>query len=180
MVPSRRPLVLACVVVAPLLAAAYGGGGSPGVARIASSTTAVTTTAQNGAVAFAGCMRSSGVPRYPDPQVVGGRLSKPSMQQLGVSLTQFLAARSACARLLPNGGQRQGPTITPADRADYLRGAACIRSHGFPTFPDPTFQNGTVTFDIPSSIDKNSSQFRSAVTACDKLPAGLPYSAKAS
>jgi hypothetical protein len=180
MLPGRRPLILAWVAAAPLLGVACGGGGSPGVARIASSTTAVTTTAENGAVAFAGCMRSNGVPRYPDPQVVGGRFSKPSMQQLGVSFTQFLAARSACARFLPNGGQRQGPTITPADRADYLRGAACIRSHGFPSFPDPTFQNGTVTFNIPSSIDKNSSRFRSAVTACDKLAAGLPYSTKAS
>jgi hypothetical protein len=173
----RRPLILAwVVVVAPfsLLAAACGGGGSPGVARIASSTTAVTPP-QNGLVAFPRCMRSNGVPRFPDPSP--SRTSKPSLQQLGVSGPQYRAALSACAHLLPNGGQSQRPTITPADRADYLRGAECMRSHGLPAFPDPTFQSNNVTFNIPSGIDTNSPQFRSAATTCDKLiPPGLPYS----
>jgi hypothetical protein len=37
--------------------------------------------------------------------------------------------------------------------------------------------NDSVRFNIPPSIDKNSPQFKSAVTACDKpIPAGLPYS----
>ncbi len=67
--------------------------------------------------------------------------------------------------------------ITPADQADYLNAAACMRSHGIPDFPDPTFQNNTVTFNIPPNIDKNSPQARSAVATCRKLiPAGLPYS----
>jgi hypothetical protein len=99
------------------------------------------------------------------------------MQQLGVSGPQYLAAVTVCGRLLPNGGQHQRPTITPAERADYLKGAACMRAHGLPDFPDPTFQSNNVTFNIPSSIDKNSSRFRSAATTCAKLiPAGLPYS----
>jgi hypothetical protein len=73
--------------------------------------------------------------------------------------------------------QTAGPTITPAEQADYLRAAACIRSHGVPEFPDPTFQNGHVRFNIPSSIDRNSSQVKSAQAICVKLiPAGLPYS----
>jgi hypothetical protein len=76
-----------------------------------------------------------------------------------------------------NGGQPLGKTITPADQADYVKAAACMRSHGVPDFPDPTFQNNTVTFNIPPSIDKNSPQARSAVASCRKLiPAGLPYS----
>ena len=67
--------------------------------------------------------------------------------------------------------------VTPADQADYLNAAACMRSHGIPDFPDPTFQNNTVTFNIPPNIDKNSPQARSAVATCRKLiPAGLPYS----
>src|SRR5262249_47413490 len=45
-----------------------------------------------------------------------------------------------------NGGQTQSQTITPADQADYLQAAACMRSHGVPDFPDPTFENNTVTF----------------------------------
>ena len=52
-----------------------------------------------------------------------------------------------------------------------------MRSHGFPTFPDPTFQSNNVTTDIPASINQDSSQFKSAAATCTKLiPAGLPYS----
>lgn len=71
----------------------------------------------------------------------------------------------------------QTPQITPADRLDYFKGAACMRSHGFPDFPDPTFGNNTVTFNIPPTIDPNSSQAKRAEAICAKLiPPGLPYS----
>lgn len=71
----------------------------------------------------------------------------------------------------------QTPPITPADRRDYVKAAACIRSHGFPDFPDPTFGNNTVTFNIPPNIDPNSSQAQRAEAICAKLiPPGLPYS----
>ena len=90
---------------------------------------------------------------------------------------RFDAANSACRHLLPNGGQPQGQTITPTDRTDYLKAAACMRSHGFPEFPDPTFQNNNVRVDIPSSINQDSSQFKSAARICTRLiPVGLPYS----
>jgi hypothetical protein len=76
-----------------------------------------------------------------------------------------------------NGGQAQSQTITPADQADYLNAARCMRSHGVPDFPDPTFGNNTVTFDIPPNIDPNSSQAKTAEAICVKLiPPGLPYS----
>jgi hypothetical protein len=71
----------------------------------------------------------------------------------------------------------QTPQITPADRLDYLNAATCMRSHGVPDFPDPTFANNTVTFNTPPNIDPNSSQAKSAEAICVKLiPAGLPYS----
>jgi hypothetical protein len=73
--------------------------------------------------------------------------------------------------------QTTGPSLTPADRADYVKAAACMRSHGVPGFPDPTFRNNHVTFNIPSSIDPNSSRSKAAAATCVKLiPAGLPYS----
>ena len=71
----------------------------------------------------------------------------------------------------------QTPQITPADQADYLKAAECMRSHGVPDFPDPTFGKNTVTFNVPPNIDPNSSQAKSAVATCSKLiPPGLPYS----
>ncbi len=79
MMRCRRPLLLSSVVAVvafSLLAAGCGGGGSPGVANVASSTTAATTpTTQNGLLAFSQCMRSHGMPNFPDPQrFVGGNV----------------------------------------------------------------------------------------------------------
>jgi hypothetical protein len=71
----------------------------------------------------------------------------------------------------------QNPPITSADRLDYLKAAACMRSQGIPDFPDPTFGNNTVTFNVPPSIDPNSPQAKNAEAICVKLiPPGLPYS----
>jgi hypothetical protein len=71
----------------------------------------------------------------------------------------------------------QNPTITAADRPAYLKAAACIRSHGFPNFPNPTFGKNTVTFNLPPNINTNSSQAKRAEAICVKLiPPGLPYS----
>jgi hypothetical protein len=71
----------------------------------------------------------------------------------------------------------QNPTITAADRPAYLKAAACIRSHGFPNFPNPTFGKNTVTFNVPPNINTNSSRAKRAEAVCVKLiPPGLPYS----
>jgi hypothetical protein len=173
----RRPIILASVVVAAasLLAAGCGGGGSPGVAGAPSATPGPAATGRTAALAFARCMRSHGVAAFPDPdssgalpklQVVGARNADPS---------RFDSASSACRRVAPTGGP--GQTITLADRTDYLEAAACMRAHGFPGFPDPTFQANTVSVDVPPSIDQDSAGFRRAATTCTKLiPAGLPYS----
>ena len=192
MVRCRRPLILSTVVAAAsfsLLAAGCGGGGSPGVARVAASTsaatTAGTTTVQYGAngalaaaLAFARCMRSHGIPT-PDPQP-NGAFDKHKLRQVlgGISVSRVRAVEDRfCHYVFQNGGQGQGFTITPTDRTDYLKAAACMRTHGFPDFPDPTFQNNDVNVNIPSSIDQHSPRFENAATTCAKLiPAGLPYS----
>jgi hypothetical protein len=77
----------------------------------------------------------------------------------------------------PNGHQTPRQTITPADQAAYLKAASCMRSNGVPDFPDPTFENNSVKFNIPPNIDPNSSQAKRAEAICVKLiPPGLPYS----
>ena len=143
--------------------------------RRAPSETATTPTAQNGALAFARCMRSHGIPNWPDP-TTGGEFDKSKLRQLRISVSRVQVIEDDdCNHLLAS--QPQGPTITASDRADYLKAAACMRRHGFPNFPDPTFENDDVRTNIPSSIDETSSQFTSAVGTCTRLiPAGLPYS----
>lgn len=170
---SCRPFILASVVAVAAFAvlAAGCGGGSPGVA----SRTATTTTTQNGALAFARCLRSHGLPNWPDP-TSSGVFDKSTLRQLPYSVSQVRAVEDGpCNHLL--GAPSAGPTITARDRADYLTAAACMRSHGFPDFPDPTFENSSVQTNIPSSINQDSARFRGAATICTRLiPAGLPYS----
>jgi hypothetical protein len=180
----RHPLTLAAVVAVAafaLLGAGCGGGDSSGIASVASSTTARTTAsttrAQDGtlasAFAFARCMRSHGIPNWPDPNSAGF-FDKSKLRPLGLSVSRVRALEEGpCNIPLPSP---QTSTITPADRTDYLKAATCMRSHGFPDFPDPTFPNNSVTLDIPSSIDRNSAKFKSAATTCTKLiRPGLPY-----
>jgi hypothetical protein len=167
---SRRSFVLSCVVAAgafSLLAAGCGGGGrSPGVASVASSTAATTTT-QNGAVAavaFPRCMRSHGVPNYPDA-------GKPTPQQAGVSDSRFQEAVGACRRLLPNGGVSQETAQQERTRvADELSFARCMRSHGLARFPDPNGQ-GELSVEMVQAqgIDVHSPAVLRVVQTC--LPA---------
>jgi hypothetical protein len=163
--------VLATAVLGGVLAAGCGGG-SQGVASGTSSATAT----QNGALGFARCMRSHGVSKWPDP-TSSGVFDKSKLQHLGVSRSRLTSISHTCNRLYPSDGAPQGYTITPADQADYLRGAACMRAHGFRGFPDPTFRDNNVTLNIPSSIDTHTFAFKTAAATCTKLiPAGLPYS----
>jgi len=180
-----------------VLAAGCGSGSSrPSVASIRPSATTTTerSAAPNGskvsggiiALAFIGCMRTHGEPDMPEPSIsLDGRTASININAssgIDPNSPQFIAATKACQHLLPNKGvPSAGRTITSADQADYLKGAACMRSHGLPHFPDPTFHDNTVSFTTTSPIDANSSQYQSALTTCQKLiPAGLPYSSSSS
>lgn len=182
------PLLGVCV-----LAAGCGSRSSrPSVASIGPSitTTAEPSAAPGGskvsggriALAFIGCMRSHGEPDMPEPTISkDGRTASIDINAgsgIDPNSPQFLAATKACQHLLPNRGiPSAGQAITPADQADYLKGAACMRSHGVPDFPDPTFPNGGVAFHAETPIDTSSPQYERALTTCQKLiPAGLPYS----
>ena len=111
-----------------LLAAACGGSSKSHV------------THQNAALSFSRCMRSHGVPRYPDASSsneLPSGLPKVIPQSLGVSDSQFLAAAKACRRFSPKGVQS-----TQAEDQQTLsklvKFAQCMRSHGVSNWPDPT------------------------------------------
>jgi hypothetical protein len=185
-----RPLILASVAAAAafsLLAAGCGGSASPRVAIVGSATTAANTTAataptDNGLLAFSSCMRSNGVPSFPDPQrFVGGNV-KLTLHQLQASSPQLQAAMNACNHLLPtNGGS--GPQETTqqlrTQLADGLSFARCMRSHGLSRFPDPTSQ-GQLTVEMVQAqgIDVHSPTVLRAVQACLPASHGLLTPAK--
>jgi hypothetical protein len=144
----RRPLILASVVVVAavsLLAAGCGGG---------SSTTAATARTQSGALAYASCMRSHGVPNFPDP--TGGNNKQAVVSALqAVGNSQAQAAQTACMHV--NGGSPgtgQSATQSQAHIAAMLAFARCIRSHGFPNFPDPS-RSGQLTHEMVASAGIN-------------------------
>ncbi len=171
----RRARVAAVITVmaAALLAAACGG--SPSSTGSGGSPTAGGSANSSSAVAYSRCVRSHGVPDFPDPDS-NGQIPKPAavraLRRVGDSRAK--AATYACANLNPAG--QASPILTAQEQQDYLKAAACMRSHGFSNFPDPTFPGGHVNLPrIPSSIDAKSRQFTQAAQTCTKLiPAGLP------
>jgi hypothetical protein len=161
------------MAAAALLAAACSGssssaaqGGSPNAGGSANSQ----------ALAYSRCVRSHGVPDFPDPDSSGQIPKEAAVRALRrVSDSLAKAATYACANMNPAG--QGGPALTTQEQQDYLTAAACMRSHGITGFPDPTFPGGRVSFSVPPSIDTNSRQFTQAAQTCTKLiPAGLPYS----
>jgi len=142
----------------------------------ASNTPAAST--QNGAVAFAHCMRSSGVSKYPDPSS-SGQLVKESLQQLAVTSSQFQSAQSACRHLLPNGGRPPSQAEQLQVKALGLKFAECVRAHGVPHFPDPD-SSGRIPDPASVGIDQASPKFRAANRACAKyrppyMPSNTAY-----
>jgi len=143
---ARTAAAIIATTALALLAACSGSppstssGGSPKAGDSASSPSAV---------AYSACIRSHGVPNYPDPDS-GDQLPKTDAQRLGVSSSQYQAAQQACQHLLPTGGsiQQQNyqcmsnsdcpPALVQQMMAGDLKLARCMRSHGVLNFPDPT------------------------------------------
>ena len=156
------------VIAAGVLALAGCGGGP------------AKSTASTGALAFARCMRSNGVTRYPDPNGQG-RLVKESLLQLGVSSSRFQAADGACRHLLPNGGSAPSPAQVQQARALSLRFSQCVRTHGVPSFPDPD-STGRIPDPASVGIDQGGPKFEAANSACGRyrppyVPSNAAYNA---
>ncbi len=166
----RRPLIPTFIVVSAavaVLAAGCGGGRSPTTS--ANRPTAAGTVGKQ-FVAFAGCMRSHGVPGYPDPQVS----SSGNHVQVTISpgnadpnSPAFKSADHACHNLLPNGGAPAGAGANGAQQqAQALTFADCMRSHGVPNFPDAD-RDGAFT--LPSMINQQAPAFQHTMQACSKV-----------
>jgi hypothetical protein len=160
---GRGARIIALAVLA-LLAAACGSSRS---ATGSGSSSEGVATAEPSYVAYSACMRSHGVPNYPDPNS-SGSLPKPDAHHLGVSDSQLQATQRACQHVLPNSGRAiDADSITQCMMAedcpqalvqhllDEERSfAGCMRSEGMPNWPDPSIDpHGRPVFAI--SISKN-------------------------
>ena len=157
---ARAATVLIATAALVLLAAACSGSPSSTGAGGSSSTGGATSSPS--AVAYSHCMRSHGVPDFPDPGSSG--IPKVSPQQLGVASSRWQAAQSTCARLLRPTQDQARQIVT-----GMLNFARCMRSHGVPDWPDPTTgSNGQPEFDIPG-IDPDSPRISNTASECTRL-----------
>jgi hypothetical protein len=175
----RRAIALAvAAAVAAVLATACGSS--------APLSTSAPTYAQ--VLALAQCIRSHGVPNFPDPDASGGynlessgSLEGAGGSSIAIGSSQLQTAYGDCRHLLPGGPsfsqleqevqqeqQRQAQALP-----EVLKYSQCMRSHGVPNFPDLGGSDQSQAPGKSADINPNSPQFQAASTACQHLlPAG--------
>jgi hypothetical protein len=153
--------LLPALIASALLIAACGGSNSS--SSSSAKPGAATTGFAGKAVAYAACMRSHGLPGYPDPQVSeSGNHGSIKLSPGGLARTAaFRSASRACGHLRPDGGAPAA--ISPQEQAQDLEYVRCMRSHGVPSFPDPDHDG---VFTLPSGIDQQAPRFQRATQAC--------------
>jgi hypothetical protein len=131
-------------------AAPAGGSGSSGATPLAE------------AVAYSQCVRSHGVPNFPDPvQTPSGGYGYRT-PGIDPNSAAFQGALQAC-KALPSPWNSTGQQLSTAQQQAWLNWAKCIRAHGLPDFPDPTFSGSEVR---DSGVSSNSPPLQSAMDAC--------------
>jgi hypothetical protein len=164
---------LAVAAAVAVLATACGGGSDPPSAS-------APTYAQ--VLALAQCMRSHGVPNFPDPDSVGGYAVTPngSIEGAGgssidISSSQAQAAYGDCQHLpgapsiaqLERMVQRELQAKAQA-RPDVLKWEQCVRSHGAPDLARGLGGQSPAPGN-KGAIKPDSPQFQAALAACQHL-----------
>jgi hypothetical protein len=158
--PFAATLAVAVAAVALLTAALSGGS-------------AATTAAAppSGLAAYSQCIRSHGVPSFPDPT----RSQGIPKNKIPVGDAQLLAAFKDCQHLMPAAGL--GPQTTATETrtrfANEISFADCLRAHGLANFPDPT-PTGQLTHQMLSDANINLHQpaVQQAADACVSVTHG--------
>ena len=175
--PRRAGALAAALAAGAAIAVLTAGcGGS------AASAASPPTYAQE--IALVGCMRSHGVPNFPDPSASGGYSLSPDGSLTGaggsvdIDSSQAQAAYRDCRHLIPGGPSlsQLEQDVQQAQQAQAqalpleLRYSQCMRSHGVPNFPSP---GQATTSPGGSPVNVNSPTFVAAANACQHLlPSG--------
>jgi hypothetical protein len=162
-ITSSVPFLLALVGATglTLAASACGGSSSAKVAQV--GTTSANHPRAHDPEAFSACMRSHGVPTFPDPGS-SGTIQVPS--SIDDRVPTVRAAYRACRSLAPSEGSITGEgDVLTQDR--LLAFAKCMRSHGVLAFPDPQVVNGHIRLHVTAGqIDPSSPIVTAAIAAC--------------
>jgi hypothetical protein len=139
-----RPPRLSClwIAVAVLAAATMPGCGS-------TRQHGGSTNASASGIRFSRCMRSNGVPNFPDPGPGGYQLDRLGINQQSPA---YQSAFNTCEKDLPPS--EPSPPVPASVRRQELALANCMRAHGVPNFPDPN-ANGDIQFPVTSPIPRS-------------------------
>ncbi|HTW11786.1 MAG TPA: hypothetical protein VME01_03505 [Solirubrobacteraceae bacterium] len=159
------------------------GGSSQGVSAASSESGGSSPESKGQAIgqaliAYAKCVRSHGVPSFPDPDPGAGLHVGAETE----SSPAFKAAQAKCQKLMPDGGPPgSGSPPSAKTLAHWLKVSQCMRKHGVSAFPDPATSgprksgggaNGVeiahegAIFALPATIVQ-SPAFEQAAAACD-------------
>jgi len=173
MLIAKAVVPAAAVVLGVAVAACSGGSPSSAVPSAGAGPT--TTASQTGgsssggttplakALAYSQCMRSHGVPNFPDPVATPSGGYGFRTQGVDPKSSAFQSASEACNALVPGGWGTTGQQLSPAQQQQWLNWAKCIRAHGVADFADPTFSGGEVHI---TRGEESSPQVQSAMDAC--------------
>jgi len=192
-VPGMRATrIVRLVILAGSCTVALAGCGSA-----AEPTTLVksASTGISAAVRFSNCMRSHGVPDFPDLSAAGGPMGQ-QLARSGVNLNApaFRSAMNACKALAPAAKAAVGPTVGQS-KAMMVAFARCMRAHGLTAFPDPTSSatrasqapqpsgadmsysgpGGSLTLDIPQSLVQSPAFNRDSAACGIGTPSGQKH-----
>jgi hypothetical protein len=199
--PRHAHVVLLGTLVLSLLVAGCGAASrSPGVASLGApgatdsptrgappgSTPSASPGVDNGGQAiliggggglkFSQCMRAHGVANFPDPNGQGVTQFGPTSGINPQSAT-FQSAAQACRSAVRGKAPQLSPAQQAKARRQVLAFSTCMRKHGIPDFPDPTFGadgNAAIHLSGPPSSDLNANNptFQAALQGCHGFKLG--------
>jgi hypothetical protein len=136
------------------------------------------------ALAFAKCMRSNGVPSWPNPDHQGN-FNNTQIEALQNNNSQADNAVHQCRSVLPNAGTgltvEQIQQIQQQNLTNAVKAAHCMRKHGITNFPDPagTTQASGVNWQpvmsaIQAGLSLDTPSYEAAFMACNGKLVGGP------
>ena len=179
----RRGIWLTLLLVVPLGAAACGSGSnSPNVANLGSTASTTTSSATSGTSLekFAACMRSHGVPQFPDPINNGTSLRLrvgPGRRRPAVPAVPIRAGRVQRPGADGFGGELGAYRSHPPSSSTTSKQPPAFARTASPASLTPRSQTATSSSCCLPALNTNSPRAQAAIATCRKLiPAGLPYS----
>jgi hypothetical protein len=155
---ARHRVVIATIGGAIAIAIAVAACGSAGP-----SSASGTGSGDALALKFAECMRTHGVPNFPDPGVPVGQPGS----GINRDAPAVQSSEQTCDKLT-NNPEPKGSPVSAGQRRAALAQSACMRRHGVPNFPDPTFLSSGGNSVNLNGINPQSPAFRKALKICGR------------